>query len=129
MFLRNAKIAGISKLCAPKLIGTHNWLTSWDCHRTSPSRFNAGNDNGRRDENSNSKDGNGNSGNGWPNSDSDGNGGDSWCDSNGDGRCDGNAMVTTATAVEGATATATATVVMVGATVMGMEGKMVTRWR
>ena len=46
-------MAGIPKLRAPKLIGTHNWLTFWYCCRTSPSRGNKGNGDDRRNDNSN----------------------------------------------------------------------------
>ena len=32
------EMARIPKLRPPKLIGAHNWLTSWDCRMPSPSR-------------------------------------------------------------------------------------------
>ncbi len=43
VFLRNAEMARIPKLRPPILIGTHYWLTSWDCRMPSPSRGNNNN--------------------------------------------------------------------------------------
>ena len=97
-----------------------------------------GNSDGRRNDDSNGKGSNdwrNSVGNGRRNGDTtgrrdsnnNGNGSNSQRDGVGDGQCNGNAMVMTATAMEGARTTGTATAVMVGVLVMVTEGAAATR--